>query len=186
MDKSDTNLFQRTSHFIRFQNGGNMRVFNNGNTVVEVSVKTRKNSGQSSVGRAGGAKWDGILQSQDEATQQHRNRKTDIHSGLRKKKSGASSSYAQPTRSSKVKSLHTKRSPKVSAASRASRQGTELRRADGVESVSHQQPRFLARTLRIFLFEMRSALKSIDPHSTSGLATKSNLFSVCFCEKSLI
>ena len=48
-----------------------MRVFNNGNTVVEVSVKTRKNSGQSSVGGAGGgAKWDGILQSQDEATQQ--------------------------------------------------------------------------------------------------------------------
>ena len=49
-----------------------MRVFNNGNTVVEVSVKTRKNSGQSSVGGVGGggAKWDGILQSQDEATQQ--------------------------------------------------------------------------------------------------------------------
>ena len=49
-----------------------MRVFNNGNTVVEVSVKTRKNSGQSSVGGAGRAKWDGILQSQDEATQQVR------------------------------------------------------------------------------------------------------------------
>jgi len=157
------------------KNGGNMRVFNNGNTVVEVSVKTRKNSGQSSVGGAGGggAKWDGILQSQDEATQQHRNRKADIHSGLRKKKVGVSSSYAQPTKSSKVKSLHTKRSPKVSASSRATRQGTELQRADsppanGVQSVSHQQqPRFLARTLRIFLFEMRSALKSIDPQATS-------------------
>jgi len=124
----------------------NMRVFNNGNTVVEVSVKTRKNhDGANAAANGGGTKWDSILSQDNQEVS-----RPPTASLMRKKKQ---LSYAAPTKSSRTKSLQP---------------ATSLRKSPKTRNQSSEngpQPKFLARTLRIFLFEMRSALRSIPEAS---------------------
>ena len=77
------------------KSSNNMRVFNNGNTVVEVSVKTRKNpDGGASAVNGGGTRWDSILGQDGQVARPS--------SSSRKKKQ---LSYAAPTKSSRTKSL---------------------------------------------------------------------------------
>ena len=92
-----------------------MRVFNNGNTVVEVSVKTRKNptDGVSAAKNGGAPNWDSLL-SQDEPARAAATSRLPSQASPATSRKKKLSSYAQPTRSSKSKSLHhTKKTPRV-------------------------------------------------------------------------